>query len=557
MQSIFLILGGLGVFLYGLRIMSTGLQQVAGDRLRAVLATVTRNRVSGIFAGFLVTSIIQSSSATTVMIVSFANAGLLNLVQAIGPVMGANIGTTVTGWLVSLLGFKVKIDAFALPVIGVGFPLSFLDSHRARQWSQVLVGFGLLFLGLKFLKDGVPDLHTHPDQLAFLQHWSQFGFWSVLLFIAVGTILTIVVQSSSATMAITLTMAAAGWIDFQVAAAMVLGENIGTTITAALAAMAANRTAKRVARVHTVFNLIGVLWVVPLLGPILSGIDWLVPGNPMTDPMATPTHLAAFHTVFNVTNTLLLVWFVPQLERLARWLVPVKDGEEEGSHLEFLHAGLLSAPETAVLEVRRALQRMVGVVTVMFGQLREVLDHPDAKLGKVVDEIKRGEAKTDEMEAEIVGFCAELAEAGASHVVGETVTRSLEMAGDIERMGDHCMNLVLLAQRRYDKKMAFSEAATKDLREMTGYLVELLEMAHRALDPGARSKVKEAQIVERKVNLMRDRARKRHAEKMQRGEFPVRQGLVFLDMMNNLERLGDYCINVAEAAEPGSGRSAA
>ncbi len=311
MSILLQILGALGVFLFGLRIMSSGLQKLAGDRLRSVLASMTRNRFTGVISGFLITCAIQSSSATTVLIVSFANAGLLTLIQSIGLVMGANIGTTLTGWLVSLFGFKVNITAFALPIIGLGFPLSFLRNPRARQLSEAMIGFGLLFLGLKFLKEGVPDLKANPEALAFLQQFSDYGFGSVLLFVGVGTALTIIVQSSSATMAITLTMAAMGWINYEVSAAMVLGENIGTTITANIAALGGNRTAKRVALSHTVFNLTGVLWMLPLMSVFLTAVDAVVPGNPLTDPLATPTHLAAFHSAFNVTNTLLLVGFVP------------------------------------------------------------------------------------------------------------------------------------------------------------------------------------------------------------------------------------------------------
>ncbi len=548
MTTLFQILGGLGVFLFGLRIMSTGLQQVAGERMRAILSKVTSNRFSGLFAGLAITSVVQSSSATTVMIVSFANAGLLNLVQAIGPVMGANIGTTVTGWLVSLLGFKLNINAFALPIIGLGFPLSFLDSNRARQWSQVLVGFGLLFLGLKFLQDGVPDLNSDPSVLAFLKDWSQHGLASVLLFVAVGTVLTIVIQSSSATMAITLTMAATGWIDYTVAASMVLGENIGTTITAILASLGANRTAMRVARVHTTFNVIGVLWIIPVLGPVLGLIDTLIPGDPAANPAAVPTHLAAFHTFFNLTNSALLIWFVPQLARLAEWMVPKRDDETDGGHLKFLQAGLLNTPELALLEARRAAQKMVEVVQEMFLQLQDVLSHPEAKLGKVVDQIKRGEARTDEMEEETVAFCAKLAGAGSSERFGEAVTEVLGITKNVERMGDYCMNLVLLAQRRYDKRYRFNEQALKDMQEMFALVTELLRDAWQSLQPESGSMVGEALIVERKVNQLRDRARKRHAESMQAGSLGVREGLVFIDMMNNMERIADRCVRVVEAA---------
>jgi phosphate:Na+ symporter len=549
MRAILEILGGLGVFLFGLRVMSTGLQQLAGKRLRAVMNTLTHNRVTGVFSGFLITCAVQSSSATTVLIVSFANAGLLTLIQAIGLVMGANIGTTITGWMVSLLGFKVDIASFALPAIGLGFPLSLVKSARARQVSEVLVGFGLLFLGLMFLKDGVPDLKQNPEALEWLQQFTHFGFGSVLIFVVVGTLVTIIVQSSSATMTITLAMAAKGWIGFEVAAAMILGENIGTTITAALAALGANRTAKRVARSHTLFNVIGVLWMLPLMGMFLGAIDAIVPGDPYTDNLAVPMHLAAFHTAFNVINTLLLVWFVNQLAWIVYRLVPLSDTEKEAGHLQFLETGLVGTPELAGIEARRALQTMVGVCQDMFKQIKQVIGHPDMKLGMLVDEIKRGEIKTDEMEEEIVAFCSGLARSATSQALGRDITLYLEMANDIERMGDHCFNLVLLAERRYEKNYHFDETAQKHLAEMMDLVVQLLAIVHDTLDPDTASRLGDARLIESKINKLRDRTRKQHAKRMQQGEVDIREGLIYLDMMTNMEKLGDYCMNVAQATE--------
>lgn len=555
MTNILQVLGGLGVFLFGLRVMSTGLQRLAGHRLRAVLNTFTRNRFAGILSGFLITCSVQSSSATTVLVVSFANAGLIGLAQAIGLVMGANIGTTITGWMVSLLGFKVKITVFALPVIGLGFPLSLMNSNRARQLSEVMVGFGLLFLGLMFLKDGVPDIQSNPEALAWLRQFADYGFASILLFIVIGTVLTIIVQSSSATMTITLAMAAEGWLNYELAAAMVLGENIGTTITATLAAIGANRTAKRVARSHTLFNLLGVLWMLPVMGWFLSGIDALIPGNPVTDPSATPTHLAAFHTAFNVTNTLLLVWFVKHLERVVYWLVPVRNDETEGTHLQFLESGLLGTPELAGVEARRGLQMMLGVCREMLGQIREVLGHPDQKLGKLVDEIKRGEEKTDQMEEELVSFCSQLARSGTSEEASHQVAVYLEMANDLERMGDHCLNLVLLAERRYEKKYEFDAASQGELNEMIELVAKLIEVVHRGFEPDVDNALAEAKLLEAKINKLRDSTRKRHARRMQEGEVGVREGLIYLDMMTNMEKLGDYCFNTAQALEEVSSRT--
>ncbi len=549
--TILQILGGLGVFLFGLRVMSNGLQKLAGNRLRAVLRTMTSNRLAGMVSGFLITATIQSSSATTVLVVSFANAGLLTLTQAIGLVMGANIGTTVTGWLVALLGFKVNIASFALPVIGLAFPLSFLRSARAKQLSEVFVGFGLLFLGLKFLKEGVPDLKSNPEALEFLQSFADHGFASVLLFVAVGTIITVIVQSSSATMTITLTMAAKGWIDFDLAAAMVLGENVGTTITAQLAAIGANRNAHRVATSHTLFNIFGVLWMLPMMGVFLGFIDGLVPGDPWmhggeSDPAAATAHLAAFHTAFNIINTCVLIGFVNHIASLVFKLLPRRG---EGHKLRFLEFGRVGAPELAGLEARRGLQYMAAVCVDMAELLKEILARPKAKLGTIVDDIKRGEARTDELEEEIVAFCARMGRAGISAKVSRNIGLYLEMANDIERMGDHCFNLVMLAERRYEKEYEVDEDTRKELGEMIDDVADFIWLVHRALGSTVTEIRTDARILETRINKRRDQARKRQAEQMKIGEVDIRAGLIYIDMMTNMEKLGDYCWNVVESLE--------
>jgi phosphate:Na+ symporter len=540
MLLILKLLGGLGVFLFGMRIMSNGLQKVAGRKLRELLAWCTRNRFTGIVSGFLMTCSVQSSSATTVMIVSFANAGLLTLTQAIGPVMGANIGTTVTGWLVSILGFKVKITAFALPIVGIGFPLTMLKNPRAKNWGEVAIGFGLLFMGLGFLKSAVPAIDaSNPSGIEFLQQWAQHGYASVLIFVAVGTVMTILVQSSSATMAITLTLVFQGWITLDVACAMVLGENIGTTITAYVASLGANRTAKRVARSHFLFNIIGVLWALPTLYFLVGVIERLVPSEPTVQ-------LAAFHTMFNLTNTGLLVWFVPQIKAAVEWMIPYTDAEKELSHIRYFDAGLLQTPELAAAEIRRALQTMMGVVQDMVVKIRSVIEHPEAKLGDVVDEIKRGEDHTDNLETDVVEFCTQLSRQATSTDVAREVAAGFDMANDIERMGDHCFNIILLAERAYDRKFKYANSSRRELGAMMSVVEEFIDLAIRGLEPGAGSVITEAKVLESKVNAARHQARKGHSRLMQSGELDVRAGLVYIDMMNNFEKIGDYCYNVAE-----------
>lgn len=312
----FKLLGSLALFLYGMKIMSEGLQKFAGDRLRSILTAMTTNRVTGVLTGILITALIQSSSATTVMVVSFVNAGLLTLSQSIGVIMGANIGTTVTAWIISALGFKVSVSAFSLPLLAIGIPLLFSQKSHRKSVGEFIFGFSFLFMGLDLLKGNAPDLSANPDMLAFVQNYTDMGFLSVLLFVLIGTVLTMIVQASAATMAITLIMCANGWISFELGAALVLGENIGTTITANLAALTANTQARRAALAHMMFNVFGVIWVLIVFQPFLTGVNWIVDDlmQVSNDPsVAVPFKLSAFHSCFNVCNVLFLIWFVPTL----------------------------------------------------------------------------------------------------------------------------------------------------------------------------------------------------------------------------------------------------
>ena len=347
------LLGSLGLFLYGMKVMSDALMELAGDRMRAILATATANRFFAVLTGFTITAIIQSSSATTLMVVSFANASLLTLSESIGVIMGANIGTTVTAWLIALLGFKVSISAIALPLVGIGFILTLSKRKKIRHWGYFVIGFSILFIGLQFLKDSVPDLRSHPEALAFLSEYTTKGFFSVLLFMMFGTLLTIIIQSSSATMALTIIMCYEGWIPFEMAAAMVLGENIGTTITANMAAFVANYQAKRTAIAHLIFNLIGVTWMLLLFGVFLQMIDAMVQqlegASPFTQTAAIPVALSLFHTTFNILNTTLLIGFISVIARIVQSVIPTPViREEKIEQPRFLDKSSLDYPQTAI-----------------------------------------------------------------------------------------------------------------------------------------------------------------------------------------------------------------
>jgi phosphate:Na+ symporter len=353
LTEILRLVGSLGLFLFGMKVMSDALMALAGKKMRSILATMTSNRLLGISTGFLITSIIQSSSATTLMVVSFSNASLLTLVESISVIMGANIGTTITAWLITLLGFKVSMSSIALPLVGLGFLFTFSKKEKNTNWGNFIIGFAVLFIGLQFLKEAMPDINNNPGILQFLERYTENGFLSVLLFLFIGTVLTLIIQSSSATMALTLIMTAQGWIPFEMAAAMVLGENIGTTITANIAAMVANFHAKRTARAHLVFNIIGVLWMLLLFYPFLRMTAWLAvqigSDSPYESALAIPVAISLFHTVFNITNTFVLVWFVHPIARLVEKFVPEKlPVKKQIDQPKFLNEKVFRFPETAI-----------------------------------------------------------------------------------------------------------------------------------------------------------------------------------------------------------------
>ncbi len=347
------LIGSLGLFLFGMKVMSDALLRLAGNKMRSILATMTSNRFLGIATGFLITSVIQSSSATTLMVVSFSNASLLTLPEAISVIMGANIGTTITAWLITLLGFKVSMSAIALPLVGFGFLFTFSKKDNTKNWGGFIIGFAILFIGLQFLKDAMPNIDENPQILEFLKQYTNAGFWSVLLFLLIGTILTLIIQSSSATMALTLIMTAQGWIPFELAAAMVLGENIGTTITANIAAIVANYQAKRTARAHLIFNILGVIWMLALFYPFLRMISWMVQelgsSSPFVSAAAIPVAISLFHTFFNILNTFILVWFIKPISRLVEKMVPEIITPERAIEVpKFLERKMLKYPETAI-----------------------------------------------------------------------------------------------------------------------------------------------------------------------------------------------------------------
>jgi len=547
------LVGSLGMFLFGMKMMSEALQKVAGGRMRKILSAMTSNRFLGVVTGFLVTTIIQSSSATTVMVVSFVNAGLMTLVESIGVIMGANIGTTVTGWLITLLGFKVKISAYALPLIGLGLPLIFSKSTTRRSWGEFLVGFALLFLGLEYLKGSVPDIKQNPEVLSFLQNYTNLGFGSTLIFLFIGTVLTVVIQSSSATMALTFVMCNQGWISFELAAAMVMGENIGTTITANIAAAVGNVSAKRAARVHFLFNMLGVVWMLAVFTFFIDGVNSIVTRHngmsPSENPAAIPTALAIFHTSFNIINVLIFIWFVPLFEKAVMKMVPSHETEEEEFRLKFITTGMLSTAELSILQARKELHFFGKHSKKMFGFVRKLMnEQKDKKFNKIFTRIEKYEGICDNVEVEIANYLTQVNQGKLSDLGRKRSRSMLELVDDLESIGDSNFNLARTISRMKNGKIQFSEEILKKLELMFDLVDESLLVMTENLDDNVDAvNISRAKELEMEINNYRNQLKNEHLDNIKNGKYSYEAGIIFNDLFSECEKLADYVINVSEA----------
>ncbi len=542
------ILGSLGVFLFGMKIMSEGIQKVAGNRLRKILAYMTQNRFSGVLTGFITTCLVQSSSATTVMVVSFVNAGLLTLVQSIGVVMGANIGTTLTGWLVSILGFKFKITAIALPTVGIGLPLIFSKITKRKNIGEIFVGFGLLFLGLNFLKKSVPNIKDNPEILEFLSNYTDLGFLSLIIFVFVGVVLTIVVQSSSAAMTITITMAFNGWIDFPTACALVLGENIGTTITAFLASLNANYHAKRTARAHMIFNVFGVVWMLIFFHWFIQWVDYLAPGDSLSADNI-PIHLSLFHTMFNILNVLLLIWFVPQIASIVRKMVPAKKDEEKADYkLEYLSTSVQPTPEIAILEAKREVLNMSNTVNDFLSKSKVIFT--DNKSTISIKEARKMEDLTDTMQEQISNYLAECAKHELSEKSSKNTADMIRIVNELESVGDSILNLFLINEK-LDKKTLSSEMKDQIL-ELFAKVDEFTSWNHSFIENDI--KKMSAKDIEQSVNYeneiddLRNKFIDLSSKRLSKDSSSLSE-LIFVDIIKHLEHIGDFALNISQALE--------
>jgi len=550
--DILTLLGALGLFIFGMKVMSEGIQKAAGSKMRQILGAMTSNRFKGIMTGFVLTSLVQSSSATTVMVVSFVNAGLLTLIESIGVIMGANIGTTITAWLIAIIGFKVKISAAALPIIAVGFPLLFAKRNTVKAWGEILIGFAVLFLGLSELKSSVPDLNANPQMLEFLTTYTEMGFLSVILFVLIGSAITIIVQSSSASMALTLVMANSGWIPFELAAAMVLGENIGTTITANLAAIVGNVHAKRAARAHFIFNVFGVIWMLFLFKPFLGGIDmymqWYTgnspsdPGHPETIPIA----LSIFHTIFNITNTLILVWFAPFIANVVTRMV-IATGKDE-FNLEYIGSQLIRTPDISILEARKEITKFARITSKMSSTVQVFLKGKKGQKNKPFDRVSRYEEITDSLEVEISRFLSKVAEGNLSVSLSNKIRGFLSINNDLERIGDYYYQISLAIQRKNEGKLGFSNDQTKNINELFSLVDESIEiMINNLKGEDETVDLEAARIKEREINAKRNELRRAHLRDLEKGNHDIISSVIYSDIFSILERIGDHVLNVSEA----------
>ncbi len=550
-QLVFGLIGGLGLFLFGMKIMSEGLQKIAGDRMRKILAALTNNRLVGTLVGLSVTAIIQSSSATTVMVVGFVNAGLMSLMQAIGVILGANIGTTITAQLIAF-----KITKFALPAIGVGAGMRLFAKNR--RWSyvgEVVLGFGLLFFGMATMKEAFDPIKASEE---FRQLFLYVGD-SHLLGVFLGALLTILVQSSTATIGITLALASSGLLTFEASVALILGENIGTTITANLAAIGTNLTARRTAIAHFLFNTIGVgymLLLFPFFMDFISGItpgeaDFVVQtqeqvshfGVAMGDKPFIARHIANTHTMFNIVNTIVFLPLVGVLAKLSTLLIPGREEEVE-FHLKYLDSRVLSTPPIALGQARSETRRMAHVAAEMVNETLRFLQDNDLKK---IPALKKKEDLIDLLQREITDFLVALSQKSIAQETSKELASMMHMVNDIERIGDHCENLWDLCQRKLDQKIAFSDMAMQEIRDISDLTEQFLAVIINALEAGDNTIFNKAEELENAIDNLEEALRNNHIRRLNTGECSVNSGLIYIDMLHNFEKIGDHTFNLAKA----------
>lgn len=582
------------MFLYGMKVMSEGLQKAAGDRLRNILSAMTRNRFTGTLTGFLITALIQSSSASTVMVVSFVNAGLMSLAQSMAVIMGANVGTTFTAWVIALFGFKVNISAFVLPLIGISIPLLFTKKSRNKSIGEFLIGFAFLFMGLDMISRYVPDLQSNPEMFAFLERYASMGYLSVLIFLGVGILLTMVIQSSAATFAITLIMCSKGWIDFNLSCALVLGSNIGTTITPILASMSGNVAAKRTAMGHLLFNLLGTVWVLCLYYPFVNLNVWLTEalgqGNPealagfvkhieATQPdiynhlfdnslpeghdvavkvaslqQSVSIGLSIFHTVFNLINLSIMIWFTKLYVRIVERLVPAKHKEDEEFQLKFISGGLMNASELNIAQAEKEIAVYAERVQRMIGMAQQLVHTKEdtEEFSNSFSRLEKYEDISDRMEIEIAHYLNRCSEGRLSNEGKLKIAGMLRIVSEIESIADCCLGAGKILIRKQQSNARFNDEIYANIDTMFGFVESAMTNMVGLL--GNMEHVREQQIIasynkEREINNFRNQLRTANIENINSKHYEYQAGIYYMDLISDLEKTGDYIINVVDAVK--------
>lgn len=586
------------MFLYGMKVMSEGLQKAAGDRLRNILGAMTRNRLTGTLTGFSITALIQSSSASTVMVVSFVNAGLMTLSQSMAVIMGANVGTTFTAWVIALFGFKVDIAAFALPLIGVSVPLLFSKKSRTKSIGEFGIGFAFLFMGLSLISKYVPDLQQNPEMFEFLQRYTSMGFGSVMIFCLVGIIVTMIIQSSAATFAITLIMCSKGWITFDLACALVLGSNIGTTITPLLASLSGNVAAKRTAMGHLLFNLLGTLWTLAVFFPFVDLTQWVTqeigqgdPSQlysyvsglesadpalyarvmqaelPATDPLIThhlttimtlqisvSFGLSIFHTLFNLINLSIMIWLTKVYVKIVEWLVPAKRKGDDEFQLKFISSGMLSASELNITQAEKEIAVFADRVNRMLSMARELVHTKgnSEDFNKRSSRLEKYEDISDRMEIEIANYLNRCAEGRLSNEGKRHVSAMLAIVSEIESIADCCSGVGKILLRKQQGNVHFNEEIYHNIDVMFDYVQKAMDnmlLLLRDLENNSSEDIISSYNREREINNMRNTLRAANIENIKEHHYEYQAGIYYMDIVSTLEKTGDYIINVVDAVK--------
>ncbi len=545
------LVGSLGLFLYGMKLMSEGLQKFAGERLRQILGGMTRNRIVGVVTGIVITVLIQSSMATTVMVVSFVNAGLMTLVQSIGVIMGANIGTTASAWLISAIGFNINIAAFALPLMAIGMPFLYFGNSRYKSLGEFFLGFAFLFMGLSFLQDSSVALHVDTALAALLAHVSSGNFWYIMLFVLIGAVITMLLQSSVVAMAITLMlydMNIPGF-SFELAAALVMGLNLGTTLTANIAALSGNTSARRAALVHFLFNFVGVVLVLPIFQPFIRAVQWCV--TDMLGMTENMFQLSMFHTAFNVLNTLVLIWFVKPIEKLVCWIIPNKDNEEE-YRLKFISKGLLSTSELSILQAWQEIESFAERTQRMFGMVKELYAaDSNTDFVRIFSRIEKYEGICDRMEIEIAEYLNKVADGRLSDHSKQELHAMLRIVSELESVGDACYNMSRTIRHKHETKQNYEGYIDTNLEAMFALADQALEQMVKvvSLNYLAQNDFDVAMNIEHEIDNLRTELKTENSQNVSTKLYEYQISVTYMDIISECEKLGDYVINVEEALQ--------